>query len=99
MIQNYFFILIFVLLLRIHTFFYSYGPVPLINSILYDSIGLPQWNTTWSMKILSVLLILYHVIYINRSLIVNTLTFVHPMYPGAHYVVFLSLFLGVHPIV
>lgn len=97
-IQNYFFILIYVLLLRIHTFFNSYGPVPKVDSILYDAIGQGEWDTTWGMKIISVLLIFYHVMYINRILIVNNLAFGNPMYPGALYVLFLSLLPEIHPL-
>lgn len=96
-IQNYFFILIYVFILRIHTFFYSYGPIPRVDSILYDTIGNGNMETSWALKIFSVLLIFYHVVYINRIVALNSLSFGNPMYPGALYVLFLSLIPEIHP--
>lgn len=53
--------------------------------------------TSLGLKIGSILLIFYHVIYINRIVAVNNLAFGNPMYPGALYVLFLSLIPEIHP--
>lgn len=97
-IQNYFFVLIYVLILRSHTFFTDYPPLQIKNSILFDLAGADVIIATPIVKTLSVLIILYQAIYINRIVSVNNLIFGHPMYASVIYVLLLSLLPEIHPL-
>lgn len=96
-IQNYFFVLIYILLLRLHTFFYDYGAA-YGESIVYDMLGLSfAENQAWY-KMLGILLLLYHVIMINRLASINHLSYSNSLFPGVFYVLILSMIPEIHPL-
>lgn len=96
-IQNYFFVLVYVVLLRLHTFFFDYGPIA-GASIFYDLFGLSfDGNSIWS-KLLSIMLVLYQVVLINRMSSFNNLSYYNSLFPGVFYVLILSLIPDIHPL-
>lgn len=96
-IQNYFFVLVYVILLRLHTFFYDYGAIS-GASISYDLLGISfDGNQIW-VKILGLLLLFYQVILINRLSSFNNLSYSNSLFPGLFYVLVLSIIPDIHPL-
>lgn len=96
-IQNYFFVLVYVILLRLHTFFFDYGSIS-GASISYDLLGLSfDGNQIW-VKILGIMLLFYQVILINRLASFNNLSYYNSLFPGVFYVLILSMIPDIHPL-
>ncbi len=95
-IQNYFFVLIYVILLRLHTFFYDYGAVS-GASISYDLFHLSFGSNQIWIKILGILLLFFQVLLINRMSAFNNLSYYNSLFPGLFYVLILSLIPDIHP--
>lgn len=95
-IQNYFIAFIYVLLLRMFTFFTDYGAVE-GKSIAYDLLGWSFSGNQVGFKLVSILLIFYQVILINRLSALNNLSYVNSLFPGIFYVLVLSLIPDMHP--
>lgn len=96
-IQNYFFVLIYVILLRLFTFFMDFGPVT-EGGIVYEIFGLTFAEDHNGYRILSILVIFYHVILINRLAEFNNLTYANTLIPGIWYALMLSIVPEIHPL-
>lgn len=84
------------MLLRLHTFWYEYGAVSDL-SILYHLFGISLADNQIWYKILSILLIFYQAVYINRLAAFNNLSSFNSLFPGVFYVLILSLIPDIHP--
>lgn len=96
-IQTYFFVLIYVVLLRLFTFFNEYDGVSQ-GSIIYDLWGLTFGEDKVWYKIFSILIIFYQAILVNRLTELNNLSYVSSLIPGVFYVLVLSLIPDIHPL-
>lgn len=95
-LQNYFIAFIYVVLLRMFTFFTDYGAVE-GESIAYDLLG---WNFSENQagyKLVSILMIFYQFVLINRLSTQNNLSYGNSLFPGIFYVLVLSLIPDLHP--
>lgn len=95
-IQNHFFVLIYVLLLRLFTFFNEFGAVQ-GGSVFYDLFGLSFAEDRMWYKIVSILIIFYQVVLINRMAAFNNLSYSSSQLPGVFYVLILSFIPDIHP--
>lgn len=96
-IQNYFFVLIYVILLRLFTFFTDYGEVSQ-EGILYELLGWTFDGDKGWYRVVSILIIFYQVILINRIAELNNLTYANTLMPGIWYALVLSLVPEIHPL-
>lgn len=96
-IQNHLYVFIYVILLRLFTFFWDYGSVS-TGGIIYDIFGLTFDGDKGWYRLLSIGLIYYQVILINRLAELNNLTFANTLLPGIWYPLVLSLIPEIHPL-
>ena len=85
------FLLAYCLILRVSWFFFDHpfdtDHAGILSSLLYRGIGLDHW----SLKVLSMVLIIYQAFQVNRLVSLNRLTRENTLFPGLFYILLVSM--------
>lgn len=97
-IFNYVFVLIYLIGIRLFTFFEAYGPLVDTDSAAFYLLGEVNVLSPWAYKVISILLLFYHIAYINRLVGINKLAVGNSLFPGIFYILLISIFPDIHPL-